>query len=99
MYLYSVASRLVNVRLDDVRVDKVRRLRESGVALSDVVRDAIDVRFDALTRRLTRGEARAIMAGVIERHPDPPDPSPRDYDVHDGRAARAAVRRVLRRRA
>ena len=48
-YLYSMTSRLVNVRLDADRLRKVGRLRERGVAMSDLVRQAIDERFEALT--------------------------------------------------
>src|SRR6202011_845098 len=47
-YLYKMSSRLVNVRLDEERVRKAQTLREHGVALSDVVREAIDERFAAL---------------------------------------------------
>ena len=47
-YLYSMPSHLVNVRLDDNYVRKARRLRQSGVVLSEVVRAAIDQRFNDL---------------------------------------------------
>ena len=40
-----MSSRLVNVRLDAERLRKARKLRERGVRLSDVVREAIDKRF------------------------------------------------------
>lgn len=39
--------RLVNVRLDEEHLRKARMLRQSGVILSDLVREAIDTRFDA----------------------------------------------------
>ena len=38
-----MTSRLVNVRLDEERLRKAQTLRESGVALSDLVREAIDL--------------------------------------------------------
>jgi hypothetical protein len=97
MYLYSMASRLVNVRLDDERVRKAQTLRKRGIALSDVVREAIDERFEALQRSEAPLDVRAILLDIFGRYPDPPDLPPRDYDVHDRRAARTAIRRKLRR--
>jgi hypothetical protein len=88
-----MGSRLVNVRLDEERLRKAKRLRESGIALSDLVREAIDARFDGLRTGVKRPGADAVMTSILERHPDPPDMPPRTYDVHDGRAARAAIRR------
>jgi hypothetical protein len=38
----------------------------------------------------------ARMWKIFEEYPDPPDLPPRDYDVHDRREARRAVRRRLR---
>jgi hypothetical protein len=91
-----MSSRLVNVRLDEEHLRKVRMLRESGVALSDVVREAIDERFEALRRSTSQQDVRAIVHRAFEQHPDPPDLPARDYDVHDRRAARAAILRKLR---
>jgi hypothetical protein len=92
-----MASRLVNVRLDGDRLRKARALRERGVTLSDVVREAIDERFDALQRSASKPDVRVIMTRVFEQFPDPPDLPPREYDVHDRRAARRVIRRKLRR--
>ena len=61
-------SRLVNVRLDEERVRKAQRLREHGVAISDLVREAIDERFDALRTPRDAGEARSAIARLLERH-------------------------------
>jgi hypothetical protein len=44
-YLDGMSSRLINVRLDAERLRTAQTLREHGVALSDVVRKAIDERF------------------------------------------------------
>jgi len=98
VYIYTVGSRLVNVRLDEERVRKARVLRERGVTLSDVVREAIDERFAETGRRGARPDPRTIVSSVFAQFPDPPDLSTRDYDVHDRRAARDAVRRRLRRK-
>jgi hypothetical protein len=91
-----VSSRLVNVRLDAERLRKVQRLRERGVALSEVVREAIDERFSEL-RPESRSDVRAIVRRIFEQYPDPADLPPRGYDVHDRRAAREAILRTLRR--
>jgi hypothetical protein len=91
-----MSSRLVNVRLDEERVRKVQALRERGVALSDVVREAIDERFAALRQSESPPDVGAIVRGIFDRYPDPVDLAPRDYDVHDRRAARAAILRKLR---
>jgi hypothetical protein len=90
-----MSSRLINVRLDADRLRKAQRLRERGVALSDVVREAIDERFSEL-RSESPPDVKAIVRRIFEQYPDPADLPPRDYDVHDRRAARGAIRRKLR---
>jgi hypothetical protein len=95
-YLYRMSSRLVNVRLDEERVRRAQTLRERGVTLSDLVRQAIDERFEALRQPEPGPDVKAIVRRIFERYPDPPEQPPRDYDVHDRRAARAAVMRKLR---
>lgn len=90
-------SRLLNVRLDEERVRKARALRERGIALSDVIREAIDERFANLSRPQSPSELQATVSRIFERYPDPPDLPSRDYDVHNRRAARAAILRKLGR--
>jgi hypothetical protein len=85
-----MGSRLVNVRLDEERVRKAKRLRESGIALSDLVREAIDERFEGLRTTARRRGVAAVMTSILERHPDPADLPPRTYDV--GKAIPMAVR-------
>ena len=95
-YIYIMTSRLVNVRLDADRLHKAQRLRARGVALSDVVREAIDERFAALGASESTPDVRALVRRIFEQYPDPPDLPPRDYDVRDRRAARAAILGKLR---
>ena len=88
----------MNVRLDAERMRKVQLLRERGVSLSDVVREAIDQRFEMLRLAGYRRDGAAIVARLLDQYPDPPDLPARDYDVHDRAAARAAIVSRLRRR-
>jgi hypothetical protein len=95
-YLYRMSSRLVNVRLDADRLRKAQTLRARGMALSEVVREAIDERFATLRRSECPPDVRTIVRRIFEQYPDPPDLPPRDYDIHDRRAARVAILRKLR---
>jgi len=95
-YIYRMKS-LINVRLDAERLRKVARLREKGIPLSDVVREAIDARYGEITARDDGSTAGDILAGILTRYPDPPG-LPRSYDVHDATAARRAIRTRTRRR-
>ena len=97
-HLYTMGTRLVNVRLDEERMRKARALRAAGVAISDLLREAIDRRYERAIR--SKGlEVSAIMRRIFEEYPDPPDLPPRGYDVHDQAATRRAVVRRLRRKA
>jgi hypothetical protein len=92
-----MSSKLINVRLDQERLRKVLALRKRGLALSDVVREAIDERFSELRESTSPAEVKAIVDGIFARYPDPPDVPGRGYDVHNPRAARRAIQRKLRR--
>ena len=96
MYLYTMNNRLVNVRLDERRMERARRLRANGIALSDLVRDAIDRGYEQLVESSKRRDVVTIMREIYEQYPDPPDMPRRDYDVHDRREARGAILRKLR---
>lgn len=94
-----MATRLVNVRLDADRLRKVKRLRARGVTLSDLVREAIDERYDAVESASAPVDPASLARRILEDHPDPPGLPSRDYDVHDARAARTAIVKRLGRRA
>jgi len=93
-----MSSRLVNVRLDAERARKVQRLRERGLTLSDVIREAIDERFASLGHSGGARDVSAIITRIFEKYPDPADLPARRYDVHNRRAARRAILRKLRSR-
>lgn len=90
-----MASRLVNVRLDEERLRKARTLRETGVTLSQLVRDTIDTRFEEVA---ARRDVAAIMKRIFEQYPDPHRLRRPTCDVHDRRQARKAILRRLTRR-
>lgn len=87
---------LVNVRLDADRLRKARALRKRGIALSDVVREAIDVRYGQL-QSTPRNDVKAIVRRIFDEHPDPVGLPERGYDVHDRRSARRAIVQTLTR--
>ena len=90
-----MSSRLINVRLDSERLRKARALRECGIRLSDVVREALDERFLRL-RSEPRANVKTLIRQIFEHYPDPAGLPSRDYDVHDRGAARHAILRKLR---
>jgi hypothetical protein len=90
--------RLLNVRLDEEHVRKVEALRRQGVTLSDLVREAIDARYAASATREREFDAKRLTDELFDLYPDPADLPPREYDVADRRAARAAIRRKLQGR-
>lgn len=92
-----MASRLVNVRLDEERLRKARLLREQGLALSDVIRKAIDERFEQLSRPRKAESTGNVIQRIFEQYPDPPGLPPRTYRVHNRKAARDAILAKLRR--
>ncbi|MBV9302680.1 MAG: hypothetical protein JOY62_04830 [Acidobacteriaceae bacterium] len=93
-----MGSRLVNVRLDEERLRKTRMLREQGLALSDVIREAIDERFEQLHRSRKVRDVRAIIQRIFEQHPDPAGLRLPAHNIHDRKAARSAILEKLRRR-
>lgn len=90
-----MSSRLINVRLDPDHLRKAQALRERGVRLSDVVREAIDEKFVRL-RSEVEPDVNTLIRRIFEQYPDPPGLPPRGYDLHDRRAARQAIVRKLR---
>lgn len=88
-------SRLVNVRLDEERLRKARSLRERGLALSDVMREAIDERFERLNRSRNVCDVRNIIQDIFEQYPDPAGLAPRPYNVHDRKITRAVIAEKL----
>ena len=91
-------SRLVNVRLDARRLERARRLRAQGIALSKLVRDAIDREYEQSFKTSKSRDVEAIMKEIYQQYPDPHGLPPRDYSVHNRREAADAILRKLRSR-
>jgi len=90
---------LLNVRLTPEDARRATALRESGVPISRLVREAIRAEYDRrLPRRRPRQRASVVMAEIYAAHPDPPDLPLRDYDVGDRATARRAIVKILRRK-
>jgi len=90
--------KLVNVRLNPDHARMVARLREAGLSLSPLVRDAIETAYRQHAGvRSSGGRPSRIMDEIYRTHPDPPGrPRPRP-DLRDRRAVRRVIRRRLRR--
>ncbi|HVR64209.1 MAG TPA: hypothetical protein VMU50_20055 [Polyangia bacterium] len=90
--------RLLNVRLDDDVAQLVRRLRDRGVSISTIVRDAI--RAEARSQVAKPFEPDAMLAEMRARFPRPSgSPSSRKTDTADRRQAGRLIRGKLRRSA
>ena len=91
--------KLLNVRLgpDDARM--AARLREAGIPISRVVREAIRVAHERHTAaRALRRAASEIMADIYREYPDPPSPPPRARHLRDRASVSRLIRQRLRRR-
>ena len=91
--------KLLNVRLGEDDARKVARLRQAGVQISRVVREAIRAEHDRrIGRRETPRHPAEIMAEIYAAYPDPPGLPARRVDLRDRRAVRRAVLARMRRR-
>ena len=88
----------MNVRLDPERLRRARALRQRGVSLSDLVREAIDKRFETEHAVPAPAETKGALHEILDRYPAPGGVRDRTYDVHDRLEAREAIVRRLRGR-
>ena len=87
--------KLLNVRLAPEDARMAARLRQVGIPISRVVREAIRTAHARhATIRASRKRPSEIMASIYREHPDPPDLPREPRDLR----SRASVRRVIRRR-
>lgn len=91
--------RLLNVRLSPEDARRVAALRRAGVAISQLVRDAIRAEHGRRAGGRGRREtASDVMRRIYAEHPDPPGLTRRSYDLRDRQAVRRELARRLRRR-
>lgn len=89
--------KLLNVRLDADDTRLVSQLRQAGVEISRVVREAIRAEHGRRVGRGGQPRPAEVMAAIYAAHPDPPGLPRRRYDMRDRRAARRAIVTKLRR--
>jgi hypothetical protein len=92
-----MSGRLVNVRLDEQRLKMAQKLRGEGIALSDLVREAIDRRYDQLVALSKPRDVTAIMKRIYEQFPDSAALPLRTYNAHNRTEAREAILGKLRK--
>ena len=91
--------KLLNVRLNEDDARLAAALRQEGVELSRVVRNALHAEYERrIAGRVRRRSAAVVMAEIYAACPDPPRLPRRSYDLRDRRAARRAIVSRLRRR-
>jgi hypothetical protein len=90
--------RLLNVRLSGEDSMMVQALREQGVAISQLVRDAIRSEYNHRKQRAKPRDPREILDSIYAAYPEPPDLPPRGFDVHDRFAFRKAMAHHVGRR-
>ncbi len=90
--------KLVNVRLSDEDAAKVADLRQQGVELSEVVREAVRARHLALRPPLRPGDVRPLLDAIYARHPLEVEQERSTVDTTDRRAVRQLVRKKLQGR-
>lgn len=88
--------KLLNVRLDADDTRRVSQLRQAGVEISRVVREAIRAEHGRRVGRRGQPRPAEVMGAIYAAHPDPPGLPRRRYDMRDRRAARRAIARKLR---
>lgn len=91
--------KLINVRLapDDAR--RAAHLKQHGIRLSSVVRDAIRGAYDQQVRRTGRGQRpSALMKAIYRDVPDRGERRRGTYDLREGTSIRRVIVARLRRR-
>ena len=85
--------KLINVRLGPEETAMAAELREEGVEMSSLVRDAIRSEYG---KRLRPQDVDALLAEIYARHPEPEGGAPPTIDILDRRAVREYIARRVR---
>jgi len=90
---------LLNVRLGPEEEKMAAALREAGVPLSGVVREALRAEYERRIGSRRRRKGSEVVATILESLPDPPGLPARGFSLTDRHAVRTHVRAKLARRA
>lgn len=88
--------KLLNVRLGPEDESMAAALREEGVEMSSLVRDAIRTEYGRRRRKLRPEDVDGLLAEIYARHPEPEGPAKPTVDILDRRAFREYVARRIR---
>jgi len=90
--IYNTTMSLMNVRLNDEQTAKAKWLREQGVEISQVMREALEAEYERrVLKRRTPGEIDAMFREIYEKYPDPEGLPPRGFDLRDRKAVREFI--------
>jgi hypothetical protein len=88
--------RLLNVRLGPEDAAMVAELREEGVEMSSLIRDAIRTEYGRRRRKLRPEDVDALLGEIYARYPEPEGAAPPTVDILDRRAVREYIARRVR---
>lgn len=97
LYVWAMASRLLNVRLTPEDERAVAQLRARGVSISEIMRRAL--RAEVARNEHIQVDAESLVAELQARFPTPSKPSSRRVDATDRDAVREHIKKRLRARA
>ena len=90
---------LLNVRLGPEEERMASALREEGVAISGLVRQALRAEYDRRFGGQGRRKGSHVVARILEDLPDPSNLPSRGFSLSDRRAVSNHIRAKLARRA
>jgi hypothetical protein len=90
-----MAGKLFNVRLDDADAARARSLQQVGIAVSDVMREALRVAHAKHVNGRRPKRTRALLEQIFDEVPEPPGGGPMPVNVHDRLAFQQYVRAHL----
>jgi hypothetical protein len=90
--------RLLTVRLSEQDAARVAELRERGIKISSLVRDAIAKQSSPRSGRMKKpGDVKKVLGEIYSRHPDPPGKRASTVDLTDRHSVARAIRKRLTR--
>ncbi|MGD0769165.1 MAG: hypothetical protein ABSB42_13345 [Tepidisphaeraceae bacterium] len=90
--------RLLTVRLSEQDAARVAELRERGIKISSLVREAIAKQSAPRAGRMKKpGDVKKVLGEIYSRYPDPPGTRASTVDLTDRNSVARAIRRRLTR--